>query len=196
VLVSDVRRCHLEVTMSHIASHPRHPRALVVRGLVAASLIVAGACGNDSKPAQNESGAKAARVELGATDLGEVLVDAEGRTLYAFTPDTSTSSTCTGGCAQTWPPATTRGNPSAGSGVSAGLAVITRADGRKQVVANGHPLYRFSGDTKSGDVTGQGSGGSWYAVSAEGSLMRVEPTTTPTPTASPTTTKSRAAGGY
>jgi predicted lipoprotein with Yx(FWY)xxD motif len=33
-----------------------------------------------------------------------ILTNAQGRTLYYFTPDTASKTVCTGACAQTWPP--------------------------------------------------------------------------------------------
>ena len=42
------------------------------------------------------------------TALGKILVDAEGRTLYAFTKDVNGTPTCTDACAKAWPPATVR----------------------------------------------------------------------------------------
>lgn len=147
------------------------------------------ACGDDSPssnptttgkaaPTTTASGASApaaadrssGAVHVRSTDLGEVLVDAEGFSLYAFTPDTATSSACTGSCAATWPPVSTAGDPSAGSGVTATLTTITRDDGTVQVVAGDHPLYRYSADAAPGDVSGQGSGGKWFVVTADGSL--------------------------
>jgi hypothetical protein len=48
----------------------------------------------------------------------------------------------------------------AGPGVNASLLSTTkRKDGTLEAVYNGHPLYYFSGDKKSGDVTGQGRRG-------------------------------------
>ena len=37
-------------------------------------------------------------------DLGKILEDGQGRTLYLFAKDTGTTSTCTGPCAGQWPP--------------------------------------------------------------------------------------------
>jgi predicted lipoprotein with Yx(FWY)xxD motif len=103
------------------------------------------------------------------TDLGTVLVDAEGYTLYLFEQDTGTKSTCTGDCAATWPAATVTGEPTAGDGVDASLiGTSPRSDGSTQLTYAGHPLYRFAGDTAPGDLNGQEVGDVWYAVTADG----------------------------
>src|SRR5687767_14812467 len=49
-------------------------------------------------------GAEAATVAVADTDLGQVLVDGDGMTLYLFTRDTADASACTGSCAESWPP--------------------------------------------------------------------------------------------
>jgi predicted lipoprotein with Yx(FWY)xxD motif len=100
--------------------------------------------------------------------LGTILVDSDGMTLYLNTQDTPTTSSCTGGCAATWPALTATGSTKAGSGVSSaqlGVAMIGSTD---QVTYYGHPLYTYSGDTAAGDTNGQGVGGIWYAVSTKG----------------------------
>jgi predicted lipoprotein with Yx(FWY)xxD motif len=43
----------------------------------------------------------------------------------------------------------------------------------------GKPLYYFAGDAKPGDTNGQGVGSMWFAVTADGELV-----------------KAKAAGGY
>jgi predicted lipoprotein with Yx(FWY)xxD motif len=48
------------------------------------------------------------------------------------------------------------------------LGRLTRPNGKMQVTYNGHPLYRYSGDTKAGQTSGQGIDGKWYAVKANG----------------------------
>jgi len=104
---------------------------------------------------------------LATSELGRILVDGAGRTLYLFTPDTGTTSTCTGSCAQAWPALT--GTAVAGDGLAAeDLGTATRADGATQVTFRGHPLYYFAGDDAAGDTKGQGTGGKWYVVDAEG----------------------------
>jgi len=77
-------------------------------------------------------------------------------TLYTHAGDTATSSTCIGGCAATWPPLETNGQPTARAGVTGQLSTLTRPDGTTQVTYRGLPLYYWQGDTKAGDVTGNG----------------------------------------
>jgi len=104
------------------------------------------------------------------TSVGKILVDDKGMTLYLFDKDKDGKSSCTGECATTWPPVVTTENPTAGQGVNAAwLSTTDRPDGTKQVTYHNHPLYRYTKDTKPGDMTGQGvedSGAKWYVVDA------------------------------
>jgi predicted lipoprotein with Yx(FWY)xxD motif len=108
-----------------------------------------------------------ASVAVGSTSLGDVLVDGNGRTLYVFTADAADTSNCTGGCLQAWPryaPATV--NP--GAGVDKSLLGTITVDGVKQATINHRPLYYFASDSAAGDVQGQGVGGKWFVVAADG----------------------------
>ena len=130
----------------------------------------AGAYGAPAATAASKPAAPvAASVRVGHTNLGNVLVDGQGRTLYTFSKDTGAMSSCNGACASLWPPVTTAGSPKAGAGVSAAkLGTSKRADGSMQVTWAGHPVYRYSGDSQAGQTGGQGLnafGGVWYAVS-------------------------------
>jgi predicted lipoprotein with Yx(FWY)xxD motif len=59
--------------------------------------------------------------------------------------------------------------PSLGTGLNASdFGTITRADGTTQISFHGHPLYYFSGDQAAGDTHGQGIGGKWYVLGADG----------------------------
>src|SRR5262245_37848466 len=111
-------------------------------------------------------------VKLGASNLGRVLVDAHGKTLYLGAHDKTSKSTCSGDCAEYWPPLITQGKPSALAGVNAKLlGTSRRTDGRQQVTYAGHPLYYFVQDTKPGQTKGEaltGFGGRWDPVSAIG----------------------------
>jgi predicted lipoprotein with Yx(FWY)xxD motif len=114
-----------------------------------------------------------AAVSTADSPLGETLVDADGRTLYAFTKDKGGESRCYGDCAATWPAHTVTGDPAAGDGVQASLlATAERKDGSAQVTYKGMPLYYFSGDQRPGDTNGQGVGGSWFLVAPDGALLR------------------------
>jgi predicted lipoprotein with Yx(FWY)xxD motif len=105
-----------------------------------------------------------------STDLGDILVDGSGYTLYLFEPDAQSDSTCYNSCESTWPPLA--GEASAGIGVEPALiASVSRTDGSQQVTYNDWPLYRYSGDTAPGDTNGQGLNGSWYVVSPTGEAI-------------------------
>jgi predicted lipoprotein with Yx(FWY)xxD motif len=105
-------------------------------------------------------------------DLGQVIVDSEGMTLYDFHKDQGTTSSCYGSCEKAWPPATTSGEPTAKGGAKASMLGTTeRKDGTMQVTYNGHPLYTFIEDKKPGDVNGNDAkafGAQWYAVFPNG----------------------------
>jgi predicted lipoprotein with Yx(FWY)xxD motif len=114
-------------------------------------------------------------VDVSKTGVGTVLTGPNGRTLYLFEKDTSPKSQCAGECANDWPPLTTSGKPTAGSGVQSGMLGTTkRADGTTQVTYNGHPLYYFEGDKKAGQATGQGMdafGAEWYVLGTSGNKV-------------------------
>jgi predicted lipoprotein with Yx(FWY)xxD motif len=114
----------------------------------------------------------AATIKTTHGPLGTFLVDGQGRTLYLWEADKGSSSTCSGDCAEAWPPALTTGAPKASGDVKASLLGTTkRSDGTTEVTYDGHPLYRYFGDRKPGDTTGQGSqgfGAGWYVVATSG----------------------------
>ncbi len=101
-----------------------------------------------------------------------MLVDADGMTLYAFTKDTAGEPTCTGGCADAWPPALVEGELSVGDLDASLFSTVENPAGGTQMKAGDFPLYRFAGDGAPGDVSGQGSGGNWFVVAPDGSLIR------------------------
>src|ERR1700751_472117 len=121
---------------------------------------------------------KTASVRVAKSSLGSILVDAGGLTLYLFKADSGTMSACTGACATAWPPLLANGAPTAGTGLTASkLGTITRAGGSRQVTYNGHPLYLFIKDTKTGQTSGQGVtafGAAWFAVSPAGNQISTD----------------------
>ncbi|SFC45878.1 SCO0930 family lipoprotein [Streptomyces aidingensis] len=103
-------------------------------------------------------------------ELGAVLTDGEGFTLYRFEEDGTdpAQSLCVGACASAWPPVS-----AADATVADGLDVsllgeVIRQDGTSQLTVGGRPVYRYSQDALPGDVNGHGVGGTWYAVGPEG----------------------------
>ena len=114
-------------------------------------------------------------VMLSNTNLGQILVDGNGRTIYLWEVDKSSTSNCYDACRNAWPPVLTTGKPLAGTGIDASLlGTSARMDGRLEVVYNGHALYYLIADKKAGDTTGQGInnfGGPWYVVGPSGNKI-------------------------
>ncbi len=112
-------------------------------------------------------------VSLGnVSDLGMVLVDSKGMTLYDFSKDNGEESACYGECAKAWPPLLTAGEPQPSNGADASqLGTTERKDGTMQVTYAGHPLYGFVGDKAPGEANGNNVdafGGEWYALTSSG----------------------------
>jgi predicted lipoprotein with Yx(FWY)xxD motif len=104
-------------------------------------------------------------------NLGQIITDSAGMTLYRFDKDTKgEKSACEGACATQWPPVIVAdGVEVQTTGVDkANVGAITRADGSKQVTVGGWPLYHFAGDKAPCDTNGQGVGGVWFATTATG----------------------------
>ncbi|TMC40467.1 MAG: hypothetical protein E6J28_01415 [Chloroflexi bacterium] len=177
---------------------------LVITGAIVAAALVLAACGSGSgsgsggyygaatspspstapvstypSPTSSPVSSPAAAgttIKAASSRLGQILVDANGRTLYLFVADSGTTSNCnSAGCVQNWPPVLTKGTPQAGAGVNASLlGTTTRKDGTTEVTYAGHPLYYFIADKQPGQVTGQGIdafGGPWYVVSPSGAQI-------------------------
>jgi len=156
--------------MSAKAALPASPPIMV--GLVAlATLILVLAASGRS----NAAPLKGTRVTTTRSNLGPILADSSGRTLYLFERDKHGMSACTGSCASYWPPLLTKGAPVATTGVKTTLlGTAKRTDGTLQVTYAGHPLYTFKLDAKPGQAKGEGTsffGGSWYVLDATGARV-------------------------
>jgi len=134
-----------------------------------------------------------------ATLKQKVLVNSNGRTLYALTPETTRHLLCTSSeCFKFWPPLTVASRNTklkAASGVHGRLGILRRSNGMLQVTLNGLPLYRFAEDHASGEVNGQnfkGFGGIWHVLSNSGSPSSTLPSSSSAPatTSTPTTSTS------
>ena len=135
----------------------------------AASSVPTTAAGSPPAPAP----APAATLTLSIADsnLGKILVDGTGKTLYMFTKDTPNTSNCAGQCLAAWP--ALLGKPTAGSGVDgAKLGSFARPDGSTQASYNGWPLYYWKGDSKAGDTTGQKVNDVWFVLDRDGKPIK------------------------
>lgn len=108
----------------------------------------------------------------GTAQLGTVVIDGLGWTLYRFDDDTAQppASNCAGDCATTWPPVLAEpGSPLTVEGVDqAAIGTITREDGGVQITIGGWPVYRYAADPAPGATDGHGVGGKWFAVTPTG----------------------------
>lgn len=128
--------------------------------------------GTSETTAMDDGAAAAGLVEIGGEglDFGDILVDPDGKVLYAYANDTEGASTCNLQCATAWPPYIADA-AEAGEGVTAEISVIERDDGDMQVAANGHPLYYFAGDSGPGEANGQGTLDVWHVVDPAGEIV-------------------------
>ena len=165
---------HLRRGLTSAASLAAFTLALAACGAGGSSAYGAGG-GYGAAPATPSAVGTAATVDLRASSLGQIVVDAQGRTLYLFEADKGGKSACDGPCATAWPPYLSNGAPQAGTGASGGLISTTvRGDGTTQVTYGGHPLYYFVGDKAPGDVTGQDVdqfGAKWYVLDKAGAKI-------------------------
>jgi len=152
----------------------------IVIGVFVLGLTGLTACGDEGDTpasgaaAAGGSGAKLATADVG--ELGKVVVDGNGRTVYVFDKDTSGKSNCEDDCLAKWPavPAA-EGTPQL-DGIDASLVgTVTRSDGSKQLSIDGLPVYLFAQDSKAGEAKGQAVGGVWWVIGADGKKITKQP---------------------
>jgi predicted lipoprotein with Yx(FWY)xxD motif len=103
--------------------------------------------------------------------LGTILTDSLGKTLYFFAYDADGTSGCLEGCIVSWP-VFYREYITLNTRLDANdFGVITRKDGLKQNTYKGWPLYYYNGDSKKGDVKGDGSVGTWFVAKPDYTFM-------------------------
>lgn len=100
----------------------------------------------------------------------DALVDAEGYVMYIFLADEQggAASTCTGGCASTWPAVADDGDLQLGEGLDAANFTTVTSESGSQLAYLGRPLYFYAGDSAPGDANGQGIGGVWFVALSGG----------------------------
>lgn len=118
--------------------------ALVLAALLAPATAQATSHGNDL-------------VHARALNGSVFMMNQSHMTLYTYDQDGASMSACTGACAKVWPPALLPADAELGENYS----LFARDDGSMQIAYKGRPLYLYSGDTRIGDVNGDGIDGVW-----------------------------------
>jgi predicted lipoprotein with Yx(FWY)xxD motif len=183
--------------------------------IVALPTMALAACGSSSKSSTGSSdttqppaattttggsstNAKATVALVDNSTIGKkVLVDSDGMTLYIWENDkTPGKSSCTGACAQAWPPVVVTGTPTYGAGLTASnFSTVTGPNGEKQLAIDGHPLYHWVNDKKAGDATGQDVNG-FYVVGADGKKIESSDESKGGDSETATTMSSSSGNGY
>jgi predicted lipoprotein with Yx(FWY)xxD motif len=147
--------------------------ALVVAALAALAAPSASAAGQASK--------KVAKQAQNATLGKTILTTTKGRTLYSLSAESGGKFICTASCLSVWRPLTVPDGVKPKGPVK--LGTIERPDGKTQVTFKGRPLYSFTGDSKAGDVNGEGikDVGTWHAAA----IAKIPPQPQPQPQPQP-----------
>jgi len=114
-------------------------------------------------------------------DWGEILVDAEGRSLYLYTLDADAAGgfACVDACINNWIPLLVPSLEGLHVGADIDMALVSlrqRAEGSYQVVYGDWPVYRSRRDAAAGTTRGQAVGSQFYLlnVGAQAVTLRLE----------------------
>jgi predicted lipoprotein with Yx(FWY)xxD motif len=169
-----------------------------IAALVFGGSVLLAACGSSGYGSGGSPGTNAPTPAAGGSttlqantksDLGTVLADGNGRTVYASDQEVGGKIKCTEGCLQFWAPVTVAsGSVAAVTSFPGSMGTVTRPDnGAYQVTYNGRPLYTFTLDPAAGKTTGEGVtdsfGGTsftWHAVTPKTAANPSKPGSTPT----------------
>ena len=148
---------------------PRSASRLVLLAIAVSALLatsVTGAAASATKRVAKET----QNATLGKT----ILVTTKGRTLYSLSVETKGRFICTASCLSVWHPLLVPGGVKPTGPVK--LGTIERPEGKTQVTFKGRPLYSFGGDSKAGDVNGEGivDVGTWHAASVSKATPKPE----------------------
>jgi predicted lipoprotein with Yx(FWY)xxD motif len=186
----------------------RSRRTMLSAAAIVGVAIVLAACGSSAKKAStaaaptsaassstSQAASSSTAISTASSPKGQILVNAQGKSLYVFDKDTAGKIACTTGCVAVWPPLVVPSGTSAPTGVmdvTATLGTVMRPEGTTQLTSDGRPLYSFSGDSGPGQVNGDGFMNIWHVakVSGNGSPPAAAGTT---PTTTPSSSSS---GGY
>lgn len=142
---------------------------IAVAAVVAAGITAVG--GSSQRPAD-------LALRVVNTSSGRMVVTGSGQAAYIYLPDQTHPSvtTCTGDCANDWPPIVISGRVPTVAGIRKSLiGLVTRPDGARQVTLNGYPLYRYAADHRAGDIRGESVGDTWFAIDPTGNFLALTP---------------------
>ncbi|TYK53110.1 COG4315 family predicted lipoprotein [Actinomadura decatromicini] len=132
-------------------------------------------CGGSDKGHAGKAPDEPVAIKVSQSELGPIITDRYGRTLYAFTKDRAGTSVCADECIATWPALASRTKVAPGQGVDQSLLKNSqRSAGTFQATYGDWPLYYYAGDGKPGDLDGQGVDDEWFVVGADGKLVKQE----------------------
>lgn len=130
---------------------PRSYKSAILAAFVAAPALVASSLAWAAPPA-----APAGAVVM----IDGARATAAGRPLYVYDRDTKDSSACTGQCTASWSPVLAAD----GAAASGDWTLISRADGGRQWVHKGRPVYVFFRDAPGQAATGDNKIPGWHAL--------------------------------
>jgi predicted lipoprotein with Yx(FWY)xxD motif len=122
-----------------------------------------------------QAGKVVAKQAQNATLGRTILTTTKGLTLYSLSAETGGRFICTGSCLSNWHPLLVPAAAKPKGPVK--LGTIKRPEGKIQVTFKGRPLYSFSGDSKAGDVSGEGikDVGTWHAATISSAAPQPQP---------------------
>jgi predicted lipoprotein with Yx(FWY)xxD motif len=165
--------------MPHPRTLPRPRRRPPAAVLLALALLLV-AVGAPQVLAAKSSKRVAASTE-NATLGKTVLTTTKGRTLYSLSVEKNGKFICTASCLSVWHPLMVPAGVRPTGPVK--LGTVIRPEGGTQVTYKGRPLYRFGGDTKAGQINGEGikDVGIWHAASLPQKAAEPAPPPQPQP---------------
>ena len=119
---------------------------------------------------------------VNSATLGKYLTNKNGQTLYIFANDADGTVSCTGACANLWPPVTVdllSALKFDTSLLATDFTVVAAADGKNHLAYKGWPLYTHSPLNASntnvaeatGAITGDGFNGLWFVAKPDYTVM-------------------------
>lgn len=136
-------------------------------------IFIAVGCNKDDDNAATQPAAKDVNLATNPA-LGSILTDKDGRTLYYFANDATSTNNCTGNCELIWPVFNVENLTAQklGTGLDiADFATITTTSGKKQLTYKGRPLYYYAPALNGQNVQeapgltgGENIGGVWYVA--------------------------------